>query len=132
MEEPMGSNPGRGDSVNEADMADLVAAILASGEEWAWQMCPETIAQMAWPNRAWQCESGYICTSDIEKPIVLIRALAGDDRDVECLIRGLLERYPGRSWRVIPVVPEALRAELFGHLGFYRDKLSQWHMRITF
>jgi len=130
-EEPMGDNsPIAG--LHEADMADLVAAILASGLEWPWQMSAETLAQMAWPNRAWQYESGYVCTSDLAKSVVLIRGLAGDENDLAGLMTALLKQFPGRSWRLLPVMPEGIYSGLFERLGFYTDKLSQWKMGVPF
>lgn len=123
------------DGLEEIEMSDVATEVMAHLPDLPWQISGATLAHLAFPNRAFRL--GHACTvvSDPNQPTVSLRAIfvSPDKRrqgEGRRLIETLQSRFPDRTWRISPVVPDGLADVFFHAVGFKTDSLSQFQKQL--
>jgi len=100
-----------------------------------WQLSGETIALMSAPNRAYKHGEAYITISNPEAEHVVIWSLLvepstrGKGLGVDMLKR-VIAHHAGKTWHVPAIWPEEFGV-LFERVGFQREEISQWQMKLS-
>jgi len=115
----------------EVDVSEVAQAILNEQRPWPWQQSAASVIQSALPVRGWRWRSAFTCTSDLNAATIGLRGFAGEDEDLAALLRAVAKRFPGKSWRVFPTIPEDIYVGVFEEAGFEVDEISQFWMRIV-
>lgn len=120
-------------ALEEIDIRELANVVARHGlADLPWQVSAETLAQQGPPSRAYRCGGSWVLISDPNAAVVAVRALltepaARGQGSAARTLRAVMERWPGRQWRVAALMPEEM-APAFGEAGFTRAALSQWQM----
>lgn len=128
----IGKDPaGKSDAdLEEVEPRQVALAMLSEGKSWSWQQAAESIASVVAPNGGWRWRSAHTVTTDTSLPTVGLRGFAGEREDLTALLGALGTRFPGKTWRISPTIPEGLYEGVFEEAGFVEDSLAQWLMRI--
>jgi ribosomal protein S18 acetylase RimI-like enzyme len=100
-----------------------------------WQLSGESLAQMNPPVLAYRNEGACIIISNPEVNDIVIWALVvepharGSGLAKETL-KAIMTQYPMKTWHVPAILPEEL-GKLYEHVGFVREQLSQWQMKLN-
>ena len=116
-------------SLREVNISEVARAILNDEKDWPWQQSAASVIQLTAPHRGWRWKRAFTCTSDPNAATVVLRGFAGEGEELLSLIRALRERFPKKSWRVIPTIPEGIYVGAFEEAGFEVDELAQYWMR---
>lgn len=103
-----------------------------TGDDWPWQISGESVAQHTPPARGFGMEDAWVTVRGLDGPQVSLLGLtasAGPERARRAsrLIRALMARHPGKTWRISAYWPEEL-ADWFEPAWFTRQELTQWQM----
>lgn len=127
------STEGAGPALEEVDLRSLGAAVTRHGwPDLPWQLSGESLAHLTPPSigyhqaGAWTAVTGLTGTQGVFRGLVTERSLQGKGRGA-ALLRSVMQRHPGREWKVTAIWPEELGA-VFEEAGFARAPLSQWQM----
>jgi GNAT superfamily N-acetyltransferase len=122
--------------LDEIDLRDAGKLISQYGvADLPWQLAGETIAQLTPPARAYRKAQTYVVTSNPEADHVVIWSLLvepsarGNRFSVE-MLRNVMSNSPGRTWHVPAIFPEEF-GNIFERVGFEREEISQWQMRLA-
>jgi ribosomal protein S18 acetylase RimI-like enzyme len=125
------------DTLDEIDPLDFSRIAAREGEpDLPWMLAAETLSAAAPPARAYVLEDrAYALVSDAGGERIALAAFVVPHA---CRRRGwgsrllhaLRAHFPGRPLLISPVVPEDLAPGLFARLGWERQGLSQWEMRL--
>lgn len=119
--------------VDLPEMGNLISKYGLSGLPW--QISGETIALMNPPNRAYKNGDAYIAISNPDAEHVVIWSLLvepsarGNGLGVDMLKR-IVAHHAGKTWHVPAIWPEEFGV-LFEQVGFQREEISQWQMRLS-
>lgn len=122
--------------LKQVDVRQVANALTAYGPpDLPWQLSGETLAQSGPPGIAYQWGDSCLALTSPDPPTIVIRAIVTkpDARrrgSATALVRAVIARHTGKTWRVTPTFPEEL-AGLYEKIGLDRDKLSQWQMVVT-
>jgi len=100
-----------------------------------WQISGETVAQLSSPAQGYRLGPAYAVISDPHPKLITLKALVVESAFrrqgwTRRLIRALLGRFPGKSWKVPVLTPEELGAGLFENLGFKKESITQLQMSL--
>jgi GNAT superfamily N-acetyltransferase len=121
--------------LSEIDSGEFAAIARTEYEpQLPWQICPETLANLTLPNRAFTLDGrAFALLGDPTAARVGIRGFmvrrdarrqgVGSD-----LLRALFARFPGKTWAVSPIVPEGLADGFLRANGFVENPLAQREM----
>ena len=125
------------DDLEEMDIRALAFMIAQHGyPDLPWQLSAETVALMTPPTRAYRRDQAYLLISDPGEMHVVIWSLLveADARGHACgvdMLKAAIAHYPGHTWHVPAIYPEEM-SPVFEQVGFEREELSQWQMRLPF
>jgi len=99
-----------------------------------WQLSGETIALLNPPARAYHKDQAYAVISSPEAEhvvlwSVLVEPQARGQRQGMEMVRSVMAKHPGRTWHIPAIFPEEFE-KLFERMGFEREDISQWQMRL--
>ncbi len=103
-------------------------------DDLPWQLAGETIAHLTPPACAYQSEGACVVISNPEVEHVVIWSVVvkpearGQNLGVE-LLKSVIAKYPHKTWHVSAILPEEL-GHVYERLGFQREALSQWQMKL--
>ncbi|MBI1730459.1 GNAT family N-acetyltransferase [Candidatus Acetothermia bacterium] len=105
-------------------------------ENLPWQASAGTLAQMGRPNCGFRLGAAYAAISDPTKPQIAIRSLVverGEQRKGHAsrLLRALFTKFPEKTWAISIIWPEEIAPHFFESLGFRREELSQFQMKLV-
>lgn len=132
--------PGEGvadNDLREVDISCVAQEVMAHGApDLPWQCVAPTLAQMSHPTRAFQLGPAYAILSNPDQPAIAFWSVivAPEHRrqgHATRLVRALMARYPGKRWRLTAIFPEENVSGFFESLGFTRDAISQFEMRLA-
>ena len=130
-----GTGENKESNLHEIELGEMSNLISQYGlPDLPWQISGESIAQMSPPVHSYCKEKAYIVVSNPEAEHVVIwsllvepqarrRGLAGE------LLERVVETYRGKTWHVPALCPEEFGA-VFERVGFEKEKLSQWQMKL--
>jgi ribosomal protein S18 acetylase RimI-like enzyme len=120
------------------DAREVAAAIQRfGGADLPWQLSAENIAAHGPPARALRLgDQAWCLITDPEQPTVHVFSLLVAP---EARRRGLARRllgalratFPGKTWRISPLVPDGERARAVERLGWRQAALGQWRMALA-
>jgi GNAT superfamily N-acetyltransferase len=99
-----------------------------------WQLAGETIAHLTPPACAYQSDGACVVISNPEVEHVVIWSVVvqpearGKHLGGE-LIKAVMAKYPHKTWHVSAILPEEL-GYIYERLGFQKESLSQWQMKL--
>lgn len=121
--------------LEEIDIRELARMIALYGfSDLPWQVSAETIAHFTPPARAFRSGAAYalISNPDVEHisfhSLLVEKSARGQGKAGE-MIRAILAAHPGRTWHVPAIIPEEI-GMVFKKVGFNREMLSQWQMKL--
>ncbi len=124
--------------LEEVDIRQIARVLSVCGPaDLPWQASAATLAQMGRPSCGFRLGSAYAAISNPNEPRIAIRSLVveeGEQRQGQAtkLLRALFARYPQKRWAVSVIWPEEIAPGLFEKLGFEREKITQFQMRLDF
>lgn len=127
------------DALRELDTAEVARMAVAEGEaDLPWMLAPETLAAATAPARAFALEErafAVLSNPDAESvsvPMIVVPRAHRRQRWGTRMMHALATAFPGRTWQMVAIVPEALAPEFFVHLGCEHTPISQYEMRMEF
>jgi ribosomal protein S18 acetylase RimI-like enzyme len=123
------------DGLAAVDIREVARLVTMYGlPDLPWQIAGESLAQLAFPNRAYRLKDAYAVMSNPNKAqitlrTVLVRPAARHQGQATRLLQALSARYPGKQWRLPVLCPEELGG-LFEQAGFERESLTQLQMKL--
>ena len=123
------------EQLEEIDIRELARMIAVHGfPDLPWQVSAETIAQFTPPARAFRSGPAYalISNPNVEQINFYSLLVEKDSRrqgKAGGLVQAILAAYPGKTWHVPAIAPEEV-GMVFSNMGFNRDVLSQWQMKL--
>jgi len=99
-----------------------------------WQLSGESIAQTNPPARAYKNGLAYaIISNPTAEHVVVWTVLVepearGKNLGVQ-MLKNVIANHPGKTWHVPAIFPEEF-TKLFEQVGFVKEELSQWQMRL--
>jgi GNAT superfamily N-acetyltransferase len=121
--------------LESVDIRVVARELVAHGPpDLPWQLSGETLAQVGPPSVAYRAGPAFIVLSNPAAPTIMVRALVTDPSarrrgQAAGLLRAVMARYPGKTWRVPALWPQELGG-LFEKVGWQKDQLAQWQMTI--
>ncbi len=119
----------------EIDSVEFAAVAQAEYEpRLPWQMCPETLANLTLPHRAFTLDGrAFALLGDPAAARVGLRGFVvrGADRRRRLgsdLLQALFAKFPGKTWAASPIIPEGLADDFFRANGFVANPLAQFEM----
>ncbi|MDX1379333.1 MAG: GNAT family N-acetyltransferase, partial [Anaerolineales bacterium] len=120
----------------EVDLREMGKLVSQYGlSDLPWQLSGETIALMDSSARAYKYGKAYITISNPDAEHVVIWSLLvepsarGKGLAVDMLKR-VMAHHAGKTWHVPAIWPEEF-GYLFEGVGFQREKISQWQMKLS-
>lgn len=100
-----------------------------------WQVAGATLMRLTPPDAAYELDGAYAVISSPDAAVIALRALIVPPElrrqgRASRLLRALFAAYPQKKWVVSATCPEEVGGELLASLGFERQALSQWQMRL--
>jgi ribosomal protein S18 acetylase RimI-like enzyme len=120
----------------ELDIRIVANAVTRHGlPDLPWQLAGESLATLTPPARAYQLDAACAMITDPTQKQISVRALlveppARRQGQARRLIQALLACHPDHNWQVPPIFPEEMVGP-FEKLGFMRDPISQWQMKLA-
>ncbi len=99
-----------------------------------WQLAGETIAHLTPPACAYQSAGACVVISNPDAEHVVLWSVVvkpearGKNLGAE-LLKSVMAKYPHKTWHVSAILPEEL-GHVYERLGFQREALSQWQMKL--
>jgi len=122
--------------LKEMDLREAGHLILQYGlSDLPWQLSGETIALLNPPARAYQSGQAYIVISNPDAEHIMVWSLfaesdAHEDEPSVNVLKSVIATHTGKTWHVPAILPEEL-GSLFEKVGFQREELSQWQMKLV-
>jgi len=123
--------------LQEVDVREAVRRLVVHGPaDLPWQLAPEAFAHMGRNYRAFRLGRAWGIVLDApQADTALLQSLvvpfeARRQGEATRLVRALLAQLSRQTWRVPIVLPEDLAPGLFEGVGFERERLSQFQMRL--
>lgn len=119
----------------EVDIREVASHVTKYGpDNLPWQISGESLAQTSAPGKAYQLEDAYIVISSPEAEQVAIRSVivrpeSRRQGQATRLVNAILSQYPNKKWFIPALCPEEVGG-LFEKVGFKREALSQFQMRV--
>lgn len=123
-------------TLRPVDVREAARALVRHGPaDLPWQNAPEVFANMGLDFSAFRLDRAHavvIAQSEIVvlQSVVVAPEARGQGQATR-LLRALMAHFPGRTWRVPITWPHELAPGLFQRLGFEREALSQFQMRLA-
>lgn len=121
--------------IQEIDLREAGRLILQYGlRDLPWQLSGESIALLNPPAHAYQNGQAYavISNPDTEHVVIWSLFVESDMHEVEPavdVLKSVIANHAGKTWHVPAIWPEEF-GNLFEQVGFQREELSQWQMRL--
>ena len=122
--------------LEELDLREMGKLVMQYGlYNLPWQLSGEAVAVLHPPSCAYKLGKSYIAISNPSANDVAIHSLLvepdarGNGLAVE-LLKHVVAKRPGKVWHVPAIWPEEFGA-IFESVGFERESLSQWQMRLS-
>ena len=123
-------------TLQEIDLRQMGRLISQHGlTDLPWQLSGESIAQMNPPARAYGKGQAYVAISNPDAERVVIWSLLveeevrGNGLGTD-ILQSLMAYHRGKAWHVPAIFPEEFE-HAFTKVGFERDELSQWQIRLV-
>ena len=116
------------------DILEFAHLVAQEGEpDLPWMLAPETLASMTAPVKAWGMEGvAYALVNELPESFLLQAMLVRRDQRGQGwgrrLVQALAAQYPGKTCRVVQIVPEELASGFFKQTGFEVEALNQFEM----
>lgn len=130
-------NPnGEAGDLRQIDVYEAARVVLQHGTpDLPWQVAGANLTRLTPPDVAYELDGAYAVISSPDAPAIALRALIvpPDLRRqgrASRLLRALFAAYPQKKWVVSATCPEEIGGELLASLGFERQPISQWQMRL--
>ena len=130
-------NPnGEAADLRQIDIPSAARVVVQHGAlDLPWQMAGATVMRLTPPDVAFELDGAYAVISNPEAPGIALRALIVPlelrrQGRATRLLRALFAAYPQKKWVVSATCPEEIGGELLASLGFERQAISQWQMRL--
>lgn len=134
---PPADAPPSADVLREIDTAEAARMAQVEGEpDLPWMLAPETLAAATAPARAFSLEDrafAVLSNPDAESvsvPALIVPRAHRRQGWGTRMLRALATAFPGRSFQMVAIVPEALAPEFFVYLGCERTPITQFEMRL--
>ncbi len=100
-----------------------------------WQLAGETIAHLNPPARAYRSGPALVVISNpnVEHVViwsVLVEPQARGQHLSSDMLKAVIAHHPGKTWHIPAIYPEEFGG-LFERVGFEKEELSQWQMRLN-
>jgi ribosomal protein S18 acetylase RimI-like enzyme len=125
------------DVLSEIDPLDFSRIAAREGDiGLPWMLAAETLSAASHPARAVHLDGrAFALISDPGAEMIALSALVVPRADRRQglgsrLVRALEATFPGKTWAVSAIVPEDLAPDFFPKLGWERQKLNQFEMRL--
>jgi uncharacterized protein YdhG (YjbR/CyaY superfamily)/ribosomal protein S18 acetylase RimI-like enzyme len=125
------------DVLSELDPLDFSRIAAREGDrDLPWMLAAETLSAASHPARAFHLEGrAFALISDPGSEMIALSALVVPRAERRQglgsrLVRALEAAFPGKTWGVSAIVPEDLAPGFFPKLGWERQKLNQFEMRL--
>lgn len=122
--------------LQEIDLREMGRLILQYGlSDLPWQLSGETIALLNPPVYAYKKGPAYIAISNPLADHIVIWSLLvelearGNGLALD-MLKSIMSNYAGKTWHVPAIWPEEF-GKLFEQVGFQREDLSQWQMKLS-
>jgi ribosomal protein S18 acetylase RimI-like enzyme len=121
--------------LEDVDIREVARLVIMHGlENLPWQISGESLAQAGPPSHAYRLDDAYIVISNPGAKQVAIRSIivqpeARRQGQAARLIKAVVAQHPNKKWIVSALCPKEI-GSLFEKIGFKRDTLSQFQMRI--
>lgn len=118
------------------DISEVARHLITYGpSDLPWQISGETLAQIALPNQGYRLGPAYAAISNPAHAPISLRALVVPEKAqpqmwATRLLQAMIAQHPNQPWRIPTLFPEELIRGLFEGLGFEREPLTQWQMRL--
>lgn len=101
-----------------------------------WQVAGANLMRHTPPDVAYELDGAYAVISNPEAAVIALRALIVPPElrrqgRASRLLRALFAAHPQKQWMVSATCPEEIGGELLAKLGFARQAISQWQMRMA-
>ena len=122
--------------LEEIDLREAGKLISQYGiSDLPWQLAGDTIAHLNPPARAYRKGQTYMVTSNPEAEHVVIWSLlvepsARGNRFGIDMLKNVMANHPGKTWHVPAIFPEEF-GKIFERVGFEREDISQWQMKLA-
>jgi len=100
-----------------------------------WQLSGETLVNSGPPLQGYQLGPAYVVISNPRNEQITIRGLMVEPQARRQgwairLLQAVIAAHPNKSWGVPIIYPEALITQLFEKVGFVKDELTQFQMKL--
>jgi GNAT superfamily N-acetyltransferase len=122
--------------LDEIDLREAGRLVSQYGvSDLPWQLNGETIAHLTPPARAYRKGQAYAVISSPEAEhiviwSVLVEPSARGHHLGTDILRRVIAKHAGKTWHVSAILPEEL-GKIFERVGFEREEISQWQMRLA-
>jgi ribosomal protein S18 acetylase RimI-like enzyme len=130
-------NPtGEAADLQQIDVYEAARVVVQHGApDLPWQVAGANLMRHSPPDVAYELDGAYAVISSPEAPAIALRALIVPPEfrrqgRASRLLRALFAAYPQKKWVVSATCPEEIGGELLAKLGFERQAISQWQMRL--
>lgn len=128
--------PGWQAVMDEVDVFDVAKVLTTYGPpDLPWQVSGSTIARLGPGYQAYRLGPAMAVISDPERELialstVVVPSMFKRQGHGSELVRTLMARHPGKTWKIPAICPESIGEGFFTKLGFERDELSQFQMEL--
>ena len=127
----------KGDALREIDPSTVSRMVHRDGEPGLpWMLCAETLAAATSPAQAFALrEHAYALVANPGAETMTLSALVVPRAQRRRgwgtrMLRGLAAAFPGKPWQAVAIVPEDLAPDFFARVGWERQGISQYEMRL--
>lgn len=104
-------------------------------QDLPWQLAGETIAHLTPPACAYRSGDAYVVISNpaVEHVVIWSVVVKPEARRQHLgaeMIKAVMAKYPHKTWHVSAILPEEL-GHVYERLGFQKETLSQWQMKLS-
>ncbi len=122
-------------TLTEIDSVEFAAIAQAEYEpRLPWQMCPETLANLTLPHRAFALDDrafallGDPAAARVGLRGLVVRKAHRRQRLGSDLLQALFAKFPGKTWAASPIIPEGLADDFFRANAFVANPIAQFEM----